>query len=145
MKEDNIRFAFAVNETNKIELKHFGDADKYLIYEFMNGEFNLILEEVNEFKLTDEASKHGSEEKGNSIINLLQKHRVNVLVSKQFGRNIRMVHKYFVPVIIHNENLPNVQSILEKNMKWIIDELDCSKNGYKLFSINKGIMKSSIK
>lgn len=28
----NLKFAFAVNKANRFEKKHFGDADKYLIY-----------------------------------------------------------------------------------------------------------------
>jgi len=56
-----------------------------------------------------------------------------------------MVNQHFVPVIIYNDNLPDVLSVLAKNMNWIVDELDCSTNGYKLFSINKGILKSSVK
>jgi len=36
-----IRFAFAVNLADVFEPKHFGDADKYLIYEWVNNEFIL--------------------------------------------------------------------------------------------------------
>lgn len=145
MKETNIRFAFAVNHDDSFELKHFGDADKYLIYEFVDGDFKLILKELNSLKSIDDDSNHGSTEKGNSIIQLLKKNKVSVLVSRQFGRNIKMVNQYFVPVVIYNDSLPVVLSILVKKMKWINDELDNNVNGYKLFSISKGILKSSIK
>jgi predicted Fe-Mo cluster-binding NifX family protein len=145
MKETNMRFAFAVNQSNNFELKHFGDADKYLIYEFMNGEFKLILEEINNTKSIIEEANHGSKEKGNSIIRLLRDHKVSILVSRQFGKNIKMVNQYFIPIVIYNDNLLDVLSVLTKNMKWIVDELNNNKNGYKLFSINKGILKSNIK
>lgn len=145
MIDNNIRFAFAVNDTNNFELKHFGDATKYLIYEFINGNFKLILEEINTLKSVDEESNHGSTKKGNSIINLLKKNNVKILVSRRFGQNIKMVNQHFIPVIIYNNNLPDVLSVLVKNIKWIIDELNNEVNSYKLFSIDKGILKSSIK
>ena len=34
----NLRFAFAVNNDNLFQKKHFGDADKYLIYRYNSSE-----------------------------------------------------------------------------------------------------------
>ena len=33
----NIKFAFAVNQTNTFGATHFGDADKYLIFKWDGG------------------------------------------------------------------------------------------------------------
>lgn len=144
MKDSKITFAFAVNHANNFEPKHFGDADKYLIYEFINGNFSLVSEQMNEFKTFDEESNHGSKEKGNSIIKLLKSNRVSVLVSQQFGRNIKMVNSHFVPIIIRDDKPEDVFGILAVHLKWLVDELEQNSNGYKLFTINKGIMKTSI-
>ena len=144
MKDHKIRFAFAVSHSNILESKHFGDADKYLIYEFINSDFKLILEQINEFKSLDDETNHGSSEKGNSIIRLLKNNGVSVLVSRQFGKNIKMVNQHFVPVVIYSEKLLDVLPVLSKNMKWIADELDHNTNGYKLFTINKGVLKGTI-
>lgn len=145
MKTPNIRFAFAVNKDESFELKHFGDADKYLIYEFFEGEFKLITEQQNTLKLLDESPNHGSKDKGNAIIKLLETNKVNVLVSRQFGPNIKMINQHFVPVIIHGDQLSVIREVLTKRINWIEDELNNNKKGYKLFSINKGILKRSIK
>ncbi len=63
-----LRFAFAVNKANLFEKKHFGDAEKYLIYEQDSDKLVLISEEKNRFKLLDEEHEHGSRKRGNAII-----------------------------------------------------------------------------
>lgn len=145
MKEPSIRFAIAVNHSNNFELKHFGEAYKYLIYELTDGEFKLIVEQQNEFKSINDETNHGSKEKGSSIIKLLKGNKVRVLVSRQFGRNMKMINRHFVPVVVHNDNLSQTRSVLIKNRKWIEDELDSRMNGYKLFAIDKGVLKRNIK
>jgi predicted Fe-Mo cluster-binding NifX family protein len=141
----NIKFAFAVNQSNLFEAMHFGDADKYMLYEWINQKIIPCGELINHYKTIDEEQEHGSKTKGEAIIKMFKENGVQVLVSKQFGKNIKMVNQYFIPVVIYNDNLPDILSILVKNMKWIVDELDNNINGYKLFSINKGILKSSVK
>lgn len=145
MNNRKIIFAFAVNDSNKFEAKHFGDVDKYLIYEYSNNSFHLLSHQKNKFKNLDEKPIHGSVKKGNSIVKLLADNNVQVLVSLRFGQNIKMINQHFIPVAIHNHNSENIFKILSKNMKWIIDELEINPSEYRLFSINTGVVKSSIK
>ena len=56
----DLRFAFAVNNENQFEKKHFGDADKYLIYQEESDKIVLLSEVLNHFKLLDEEVEHGS-------------------------------------------------------------------------------------
>jgi len=44
----NLRFAFAVNNDNQFEKKHFGDADKYMIYQEESGKIVLSSEQQDE-------------------------------------------------------------------------------------------------
>ena len=53
-----MRIAFALNMDGEFEKTHFGDADKYCIYNYANGELNLLFEEDNQFKSMDEESAH---------------------------------------------------------------------------------------
>ncbi|MGQ1910770.1 NifB/NifX family molybdenum-iron cluster-binding protein [Marinifilum sp. RC60d5] len=145
MINSKIIFAFAVNNANEFAKQHFGDVDKYLIYEYCNGQFSLISHQINTFKNLDEKNIHGSKEKGKSIIKLLKKNKVQVLVSPQFGLNIKMINKYFIPVALHNCKTENAFEMLLANMKWIIDELEINPTEYRLFSINTGIAKIPIK
>ncbi|MBU0581418.1 MAG: hypothetical protein KKA19_09610, partial [Candidatus Margulisbacteria bacterium] len=56
-------FAFAVSEDNQFEKKHFGDADKYIIYKQDGNEIKLFSDEINIFKSLDEEIEHGSKKK----------------------------------------------------------------------------------
>ena len=59
---------------------------------------------------------------GDAIIKLLKGKDVNVLVSMQFGKNIKMVNEYFIPVIIYSETPEDTVNILNKHLHWIKDE-----------------------
>ena len=141
----NLCFAFAVNEANQFEKKHFGDADKYLIYKQDGGEIILFSEEINKFKSFDEEVEHGSKKKGMAIIQFLKKRDVNVLVSRQFGSNINIVNNHFIPIKISIEQPNEVLKILSKHLHWIKDELDNTTNEFKLFIIKLGILKMPVK
>ncbi len=139
-----LRFAFAVNSENRFEKMHFGNAHKYLIYTLKSGKMILSSEEINHFKLLDEEHEHGSVRKGNAIIKFLKEKDVNVLVSTQFGKNINLVNKHFIPVIISLEQQDEIIGILNKHLHWIKDEWENKSSGFNLFTIKSGILKSSI-
>ncbi|MCK5464950.1 MAG: NifB/NifX family molybdenum-iron cluster-binding protein [Bacteroidales bacterium] len=123
---------------------HFGDADRYLIYTLESGSMKLSSEEVNKFKSLNEEHEHGSIRKGNAIIKFLKEKDVNVLVSTQFGKNISLVNKHFIPLKISLEQQDEILDILKKHQHWIMDEWENNSSGYKLFTIKSGILKSSI-
>lgn len=139
-----LRFAFAVNKDDQFVKKHFGDADKYIIYELKDECLEQISEEINQFKSLDEKHIHGSVKKGHAIINFLKANEVNVLVSMRFGKNIKMINEHFVPVQISLKHPDEVILILNKHLHWIVDEWENNKSDYKLFTIESGILKSSI-
>jgi len=141
----NLRFAFAVNNDGNFQQKHFGDADKYIIYEHDSKQLVFIDEVENTKKDIDEDTKHGSKRKGNEIIEYLRNFDVKVLVSMQFGKNIKMVDKHFIPVIVSHENVEEIVKIIEANVHWINDEATKKDSDYMLFRINSGIFKQKFK
>lgn len=140
-----LRFAFAVNHDGRFEQNHFGDADKYIIYEFLADNLKFGAEEPNPYKAFDEEAKHGSKKKGKAIIRFLKDKEVNVLVSMQFGINIKLINEHFIPVKISLQEPEEVIEVLNKHMHWIADEWQHNSSNYKLFTIKSGILKSSIK
>ncbi len=140
----NIGFALAVSNSNQFEARHFGDADKYLIYHLEDGQMVRSSEELNLFKTLDEEHEHGSRKKGNAIIEHLKKLKVNALVSRQFGKNIRMVNQHFIPIKITKESPDEVIAVLNENLHWIQDELENASSGYRLFTISSGILKTPV-
>ncbi|OQX72109.1 MAG: hypothetical protein B6D61_15165 [Bacteroidetes bacterium 4484_249] len=111
----DLQFAFAVNNDGQFEKKHFGDADKYLIYKLESNKLVLLVEEPNKFKLLDEKIEHGSKRKGNAIIEFLKGKKVNVLVSRQFGKNIKLINEHFIPVIISSEKPDTIKAGILKS------------------------------
>jgi len=140
-----IRFAFAVNQLNGFVPEHFGNADKYLIFNWENNELVFLKEEINTFNDHDETLEHGLKEKGRAIIELLQNINVNVLVSRQFGKNIQMINQHFIPVIVFSDTIEDVEPIMKKHIKCIEDELNNKTGEFKLFTIKNGILKTVIR
>lgn len=139
-----IIFAFAVNQLRGFETEYFGNADKYLIFKWKGNELVFLKEEINTFKNHDETLEHGLKEKGRSIIDLLKKHKVKVLVSRQFGKNVRMINRHFIPVIVYSGMVEDVEPIIIKHIKWIEEELNNKSGEFKLFTIKNGILKTVI-
>jgi predicted Fe-Mo cluster-binding NifX family protein len=144
MDTSSIRFAFAVNQQNAFEPQNFGNADKFLIYEWINNEFLFLKEEANLFKKLDE-DQNGSVRKGTAIVDFLKNLDIKVLVSIKFGKNVQMVNRNFIPVIVLRETTDDVVVQLRKHIKWIEDELRNKPEEFKLFTIKNGIMKTSLK
>ena len=145
MKSKSIRFALAVNQLNTFEPQNFGNADKFLIYEWVNNDFLFLKEEANRFKDLDDDHVNGSERKGKAIIAFLKNLDINVLVSIKFGKNIQMVNTSFIPVIVSSETPEEVKLAVKKHIKWIDDELINRPEEFKLITIKNGILKTAIK
>jgi len=140
-----IKFAFAVNSNNEFQKNHFGDTVKFLIYGVESDNLKLLSEEINIFRNMDESMEHGSRNKGLAIIDYLKNMGVNVLVSMQFGKNIKMINEHFIPIIIYSELVEDVVNTLTHKLRWVVDELESTSNNYKLFTIKSGILKTVVK
>jgi predicted Fe-Mo cluster-binding NifX family protein len=140
-----IIFALALNNNGIFEKRHFGDTDKFAIYSFENNELNFREEVKNTFKTMDEALQHGSKNKGNAIVAFLKEKGVSVLVSKQFGKNLKMINQHFIPVIISEDSTEQALHILLKHIGWFKDELKNRNTDYMLFYIKNGILKMNVK
>jgi predicted Fe-Mo cluster-binding NifX family protein len=140
----DLTYAFALNHENQFAPRHFGDADKFAIYRREGEEIKFVKDIDNKFRDYDEEVKHGSKKKGKAIIDFLKSEGVNVLVSRQFGRNITMVNKHFIPVVITNENPEEVVEILRRHRHWIVEEWESSKSDFKLFKVKSSVLKLRI-
>ena len=143
--ENKIRFAFAMDTDRMFVKGHFGSAHHFAIYELNSEGFYFLYNKENVTQNMDEGSLHGLVKKGETIAESLKELDVKVLISRQFGKNISIINKYFIPVLIDEENPEEAISILMTYHKWLKDELASRDSGYKLFTIKNGIMKSTIK
>lgn len=142
MEKNKIRFAFAVDTEGEFISRHFGDADKFSIYELQENKISFIGEEINQFKNLDESKEHGSSEKGKAIVQFLQNLKIQILVSKQFGKNIQFIEKYFVPVIVYEHSLSETVDLLNKNYDLIGRELSKQSENFNLLTLKDGKLES---
>lgn len=125
-KVDTIKFAIATDKNGKIQKEHFGDASKFMLYEFSNNEIEFLTEISNVYKNEDEKHSHGSRKKGNSIVNLLKNNLVDCIVSQQFGKNIKIVNKHFIPVIVDKDEPSEIIGYLKAKSKYFRSDI-CKK------------------
>jgi predicted Fe-Mo cluster-binding NifX family protein len=140
----DIGFALAVNKDHQFEAGYFGDAEMFLIYRLSDEKLSLSQKLSNSFRGTGGEPGQASEQKGEAIAALLRENHVNILVAREFGRNISVINGYFVPVIVSKEELEEVIGILNTHMHWIQDELEHARGKYRLFTIRGGILKTPV-
>jgi len=57
------------------------------------------------------------------------------LVSKQFGKNIQLVNRFFLPVLVNDESPAEATAKLKSNIKSIENEISQNRENYKLFNL----------
>ncbi len=100
-----MKFAVATDDGETLRFGHFGDAKRYMIYEYKDGEFVFLTERENPY--TDEKlgiEKHDDARKAGLIKDLLQD--VDVFVGHSMGRQnrerLRKQGKKMVPLLKKN-------------------------------------------
>jgi len=96
--------AFATDGGNYFIKRHFGDAQKYLLYRITKTESELLNTIINSTEDENE-DIHADPKKAGSIAKLLKQERVQVAVAKIFGPNIKRIKKKFVCVVINTEEI----------------------------------------
>ena len=134
--------AFAVSHKNVFEMKYFGQADKYLIYEWIDGNFAFKNELKNPF--VNVPTNHINPENGKKFVDFIKKEGINILVSKKIGQNIKLVNSDFVPIITNLSTPDELVPFMKNKMKWIVEELQTNKGNYKLFDLSKGTIKTPL-
>jgi predicted Fe-Mo cluster-binding NifX family protein len=140
----HLRFAFALNKENHFEKQFFGNADMFVIYELVSGKLEKVFEIENEFKDETINNTGIDEKKAENITKKLIANDIKVIVSKQFGQNIKLVNEYFIPIKIFSDNPDDAIQAINNHVHWVEDELRNFSSEYKLFIIKSGILKIPI-
>ena len=140
-----IVFAFALNNEGIFGDNYFGDADKFAIYKVIKGDLEFTEVVPNELKKINFEKNIDTEIRKNTLVSFLKSKSVSVLVSRQFSPYLRKVNDEFIPVIIEKEDPLQAVKILNKNMRWIKDELKNKNSDYNLFRIKTGVLKLAVK
>lgn len=138
---ENVRFAFALGEKDTFEDVQFCDAIKYRIIEsdILTKKVIVICEEINPtFYVVN------LDEKAKILINFLLDQEVKLVVAKKFGVTIKLDNKYFIPVIVKLEQPDEVLHLLQKQMRWFLDELYTTNDESMIFKIGHEIIKHKL-
>ncbi|MGM0499323.1 MAG: NifB/NifX family molybdenum-iron cluster-binding protein [Bacillota bacterium] len=119
-----LKVALATNDGKKFIDEHFGEADKYYIYEFDTYNYK-YLKSIENNSIED--IKHAAPKKAKSIIKILKKEGVQVVCNLAFGANINRVKKKLVPVITSKVYLNDGLEELIANYNQIIQLLNAGE------------------
>ncbi|MCB0557277.1 MAG: hypothetical protein KDD02_27275 [Phaeodactylibacter sp.] len=140
----NLNFAFAVSTQNTIESQHFGDADKFLLFELGEKGWISTGEIINPFKghhghhgSQGHEAGHGHGRKADSIIALLKGKGVQVVVSRQFGPNIRRICEHFMPVLVTDSSILAASSKIADRQEEIESEWKGNPGKHNIIRIMK--------
>ncbi len=141
MNIENLKLALALNREGRFEKKHFGDTYKFAIYNIGAEKLVDAGEIINDYIDMDKASSHGSAAKGNAIVTRLKDAGVSILVSRQFGKNIKIINNHFIPVIIYDENPDSILPVLQTNINLLFSTLHDDIETYATFIIKNEELK----
>ena len=86
-----LRIAIAINKNQDVQNAHFGEARSYKIIDIYPNSIIHGTVISNPFYNQEEEKKHGNQNKGKAIAELLINNHVDAIVSMQFGKNIKVI------------------------------------------------------
>jgi len=137
----NIITAFATDDGQTFMDRHFGDAESFNIYEINSTKVNFLKTISNTIEEEDEDEDvHADPTKAKGIAGLLKKEKVQVVVSKVFGPNIKRIKNKFVCIIEQEKKINDSIKTIQQNMDIIIQEWEKGETrnfiNAKIFSKN---------
>jgi len=112
--------AFASDEGELLIERHFGDAERYSIYQISPSDA-VYLKEVENLTVLEE-EVHADPRKAKGVAGLLKKNGVQAAVSKVFGPNIEKIKKHFVCVIVNGGTVKNSIGMIQENFDAITQQ-----------------------
>ncbi len=116
-----LKIALATDNGIEFAAKHFGEANKYYIFEIDNNKAEYIKSIKNS---SVKERMHADPAKAKSIVKILKGESVIAAVNIEFGPNIKRVKKHLVPVVIKEKNL-------DKALKQLIENYDILIESWK--------------
>jgi predicted Fe-Mo cluster-binding NifX family protein len=111
--------AFSTNDGKTFIDKHSGDARFFDIYKISETETTFLKRLEN---TAPEEKRHADPEKAKGIGRMLKKERVQILVSKVFGPNIKRIKKQFVCIMMNDTNISDSLKVLQQKLPEIQTE-----------------------
>jgi predicted Fe-Mo cluster-binding NifX family protein len=125
--------ACATNEGSKFVTCHFGEAEKYYIYD-LNEKGYILLAVIDNNTGEEDEGVHADVKKAKGITGLLKESSVQVVITKVFGPNIKRIVNHFVPIIASSDNVEDGLNALVTNYSKI-NELLVKNSGDTYFNL----------
>lgn len=116
---ENLIFAFASNDSNNINNKHFGESDFYELYNISEKSYSFIKQIKNN---SSEEKFHSDPNKAKGVASILIPENVNVLVNKAFGGNIIKMKKKFVCIVSKYDRIETNIIEIQKVFNLILEQ-----------------------
>ena len=117
-QKNGLILAIATDDEKHFIKRHFGDADRYLIYQLNKENLIFIKKIINN---SEEEQSHSDPVKAGSIAKILKEEGTQVLVSRVFGPNIKRMIKKFACVMIHEVSIEQGLEKMKVNYSAIVD------------------------
>jgi len=117
----NIITAIATDSKDTLKNMHFGEAFQYHLYEISPDHFRHVKTIANN-TILDET--HADENKAKGIGGILKKENVKVLVSRQFGANIKHMKTKFACIQTNQITLPGSIEEFQSRYSSILEEIE---------------------
>ena len=115
-----IKIAVATDDGVNLISRHFGDADKYLLYLWNTDSGKIDFQEERQGKLPEE-KQHADPRKAQAVGQLLKD--AQVLINMAFGPNIVRIRKKFIPVVSRITDIKSSLELLKSHQEKILSNL----------------------
>ena len=112
--------AFATDDGETFHDGHFGMAEYFQVYRFLDDDVELVEQRENVKFQGDESIKHGDPAKARATSSVLE--GVDVLVSRKFGPNITRLLERFVCVIARTDSIQDAVAMVRGRLDEVIEE-----------------------
>lgn len=124
-----MKIAIATNDKKNISETHFGDSQYFIIYEVNSDNLKKINTVNNIFIDIDETTKHGSDQKKESVVSLFDKD-INFIVASQKSPNFKKIKKNtkIIPIVSKIKLLKEIEEYFVENYENFSNLIDNSES-----------------
>lgn len=115
-----IKAAFATDDGYRFMDRHFGDAEFFDIYEIDGKSSNFVKRILNSTE--EKEGIHADPEKAKSVSRILSGEKINTVVSKIFGPNIKRIRRKFVCILLDDISIEDAIQKIQENYNKIENE-----------------------
>ena len=106
-----LKVALGTDDGKTLRKGHFGDSERFLLYELKDDSWQLLREIPNS---SPEEKQHGDPRKAERISSLLAE--ADVLLAHAMGPNILRIKQKFVPVIYRGFDIEEALQVLQQHL-----------------------------